>query len=331
MGTQSPEDRLLSQSEVGRIAVGDLAIGERLRDRVERLRRGRPSAEELAVARALLRGPDARHESLLRQFEMTREIVRRRPRTDAWALIVGYVPESLTFTLDVDEVISEPLTTRDLRTGVALTFRAFVLRHGVLSHLEGRTGDGSAWPATWSISADIADHVPVPMLKLPSIEDIRQREAQQRTRLAEWLSVQPFELAAAATHEPASPEELAALGQREDALLPREYAALLAITDGIEIGELTVAGTSAAYRLDIPNTDRVVIAWVHGETDDAVLTLARNGADETVYRIDIHDPDVKSHPVASGTQELIRHVLRNGLQAVIASLPVPPPEEVVGR
>jgi len=64
-------------------------------------------------------------------------------------------------------------------------------------------------------------------------------------------------------------------------------------------------------------TSRLVIAWVHAEDDDAVLTVSRSGGDEAVYRVDIHDPAIASRFVAADVRVFVRAVLDRGLEDVI--------------
>lgn len=267
----------------------------------------RATPGEINALQHVLRGDDPRLGLLVEQLRTTPE-VRREQLADHLRVSPTSTFEDLNFVLEVSGLWSDWVTVGELISGRDLEFRAKIVRSGFLETLEGRTADGGQWPDVWDVTPPTDDVAAPPALVLPSLEVIDAAQRRARAELEMWLG---GALRKDLTLYP--PATAAAVHLREEDLGVRvtaQYRRLLCITDGVETGDIRALGHQDVYGLDHPELDGVVVAWDLDESDDFMAVLARDGQDETVRRLDIHDRHATLRAVAPDLASYLRERLR---------------------
>jgi hypothetical protein len=245
------------------------------------------SGSEVRALRHVLQGSDPRFALLLDQLRTTPKIRRERPAPDR--LLVGPTStfENLAFVLEVTRISSAWVPVIEVGSGRVLEFRVSVVRSGFLEALQGRTADGAPWPEPWDVAEPAETYTRAPALVLPSVEELLAAQRRARDELAAWLGVA---LPRSVTlYPPVGEEAIKARAAVLESTFPHGYRHFLSITDGLELGDLRVLGHDDVYVLDDVGHDGLAIAWDVDDRDDLVVVLARDGRDETVRQMEVHD------------------------------------------
>jgi hypothetical protein len=256
------------------------------------------------VVRTILSGQDPRLKMIGDQLERAPELIREYPGVGQFRVGPTSTFDDLSFPLETERLESGWLEVTDVASGRELQFRVAVGRHGFLRGLEGRTTDGGVWPRGWTVDPSALYPTPGPLLTLPPPSEASAFQARARERLAEWLDTKSSD--GLQLLPPASSPAIAAREQTLGGSFPNGYRTFLGITDGLETGTLRILGHKDAYDIDSQFLPAIVVAWDADDTDDFVVAVSRDGRDETVYRIDVHDPDARPVPLAPDFASFLR-------------------------
>ena len=241
--------------------------------------RRRPSAEEnqeLQVVAAILAATaDPRSRRYYEQVA--------RGKRDRRATANGFVVNLESSTVEAPElgadVTSNWVSVRDATSGQALEFRVELVRAGVFKSLEGRA-PGGAWPKAWQVDGAELAQAAAGKLRLPAmlgggcLGDVGQ-----------WLGIVADPRLEVSCFEPLGDAGIAAVVAGDGMELPDGVAGLLAITDGLTIGDLRVYGARDLFVADLDGEQW----WVVADEDEGEQRYIAAPGHPTVLHVPSHD------------------------------------------
>jgi hypothetical protein len=259
---------------------------------------------ELRAAEAILKSGGPVAHRMLRQLRNAPDVWRLRAPDGRFelristSLSLGIVPPD---RIESDRVVlADSVTGRELELAVAVDRAA-------IAGMIGRTLDGNQWPRDWVAGEEDLTRIcaSAPHIRLPTAEALQRQRAEVATALAAWADDPSIAERARRIRpsDPAKPEDVDALELQERVRLPQDYRSLLLITDGLEIGPLTILGSADAYRLDTEAVNRLLIVPAD---DRGAIVLDENGR---VVHVALDDPLDGGREIAPSMRAFVRRRL----------------------
>lgn len=241
---------------------------------------------ELGIIDRLLQGGDSRLAKLREQVRqpsaVTRELLSNGERYRA-KMDSGF--DDLLVDLDVD-LWTEQLVATELKSGRRLIFRACLYRGGLFGFLEGETADSSSFPKRFQVRIDAS---PGPYVVLPPASSDRGARW-----LCEWLSlpIESCDSVRVSLNAPARREEVLRVEKREAIKLPSDLVELLAVCDGLRVGDFTILGTTDLYTIEDRKTKGKLLVVAVADPEGYVVVPVHSGS--SVRLLSMSAPDLDS-------------------------------------
>jgi hypothetical protein len=162
---------------------------------------------------------------------------------------------------------------------------------GLYASLRGMVETIMGGDRDFSGRAERVRAVPLAELRLPTADEVLTEHRRAAQVIERWLADAGLGDAGLgdrwpglSAEPPASDVAIQAFEAREGFVAPTAYRALLRVANGVDLGHITVLGTSDVYRLDMPGPSRLVISPPDGR---GTVVLRESGA---VEWIDLDDP-----------------------------------------
>ncbi len=263
--------------------------------------------DELAVLGLILHGDDPRLRLIYEQMGRAPEI--EREYTDSgFRVSPTSTFDDLTFPLEIDRLESAWLAAADVSSGRDLEFRVVLGRHGFLRGLEGRTVDGGQWPREWRLGRVDPDAQAEGLLELPPAAEASAFQVRARDQLSAWLGIP-----VSSRIELVPPASSGALAQRETEIggrFPSDVLRFLTITDGMSARGIHIHGHRDMRPIENRQIPALLVAWDADDRDEFLVVVSLDATDNTVYRIDVHETDLRPRPLVDQFSEYVKECAR---------------------